>query len=107
MRGSFLAFILFAMMPSATAKDKTGQIDALFEGYAGNAPGASLIVIHEGRVLLKKSYGMANLEQKLPVTSRTNFRLASVTKQFTATRILILAEHGKLSLDDALTKLFP
>src|SRR5213594_3093356 len=80
MRGLFLAFMLFAMTPAASEKDKTAQFDALFEGYTGNAPDASVIVIHEGEVLLKKSYGMADLEEKRPVTPKTNFRLASVTK---------------------------
>jgi len=107
MRGLFLAFMLLPMMPAASEKDKAAQVDALFAGYTGNVPGASLIVLQEGRVLLKKSYGMANLEEKRPVTPKTNFRLASVTKQFTAACILLLAERGKLSLDDALTKFFP
>src|SRR5881409_2782984 len=107
MRGLFLAFMLLPMMPAASEKDKAGQVDALFAGYTGSVPGASVIVLRGGKVLLKKYYGMANLEEKRPVTPKTNFRLASVTKQFTATCVLMLAEGGKLSLDDALTKFFP
>ena len=107
MRGFFLAFILFPMTPGASEKDKVAQIDALFAGYTGDVPGAGVIVLGDGKVLLKKSYGMANLEEKRSVTAKTNFRLASLTKQFTATCILILADRGRLSLDDPLTKFFP
>src|SRR5690606_16771362 len=56
---------------------------------------------------LQKNYGLANLEEKIPVTPQTNFRLASVTKQFTAASILLLSEGGKLSFDDNLQKIFP
>ena len=107
MRGFFLAFILFPMTPGASEKDKVAQIDALFAGYTGDVPGAGVIVLGDGKVLLKKSYGMANLEEKRSVTAKTNFRLASLTKQFTATCILILADRGRLSVNDPLTKFFP
>src|SRR4028118_18827 len=72
-----------------------------------DAPGASVLVALDGKVLYRKAFGLANLEEKAPITTATNFRLASVTKQFTATAVLLLAERGELSLDDPLTRFFP
>jgi CubicO group peptidase (beta-lactamase class C family) len=86
----------------------TAKIDGLFADFNHpNAPGASVTVIQSGEVLLAKGYGLANLEEKIPCTPETNFRLASLTKQFTAMSILILADRKKLSLDEPLTAFFP
>jgi len=83
-------------------------VDELFLDYAGDGmPGASVMVIRDGQPILTKSYGMANVEAGLPVESSTNFRLASITKQFTATSILMLVDAGKLSLDDSIRQHFP
>ncbi len=83
-------------------------IDALFADYAGpNVPGASVVVIRDSKVLYRRAYGLADVEAHTAATTATNYRLASVTKQFTAMSILILADRGKLSLDDPLTKFFP
>ena len=83
-------------------------VDALFRDVdRPDAPGAAAIVIKEGTPLFAKGYGLADLEKKIPCTTNTNFRLASVTKQFTAMAMLILAEQGKLSLQDRLPKFFP
>src|SRR5215475_12373655 len=83
-------------------------VDALFRDFdQGNSPGAAVIVIKEGKALFAKGYGLADLENKIPCTTNTNFRLASVTKQFTAMAVLVLAEQGKLSLEDRLAKFFP
>ena len=82
-------------------------VDKLFQKFSGDAPGAAVMVVKDGRPVLAKGYGMANLELRIPCTTNTNFRLASVTKQFTAMSILILSERGKLSLDDKITKFFP
>src|SRR6266566_8244755 len=83
-------------------------VDALFHDFdQTNAPGAAVTVIRDGKPLLAKGYGLADLEKKIPCTTNTNFRLASVTKQFTAMAVLILAEQEKLSLKDHLPKFFP
>jgi CubicO group peptidase (beta-lactamase class C family) len=83
-------------------------IDALFAQYdLPDGPGASVIVIKDGRVLYKKAYGLADVEGKVRATTRTNYRLASVTKQFTAMSILILAERKQLTLDGRLSDFFP
>ena len=93
---------------SSSRLSVTDAIDALFHEYdQPNSPGAAVLVIHNGIVAQKRLYGLAHLEESRRVTSSTNFRLASVTKQFTAMAILMLAEEKKLSLDDAIVKFFP
>ena len=79
----------------------------LFSEFAQSAvPGASLMVLREGKILHSESFGLANLEQETPCSAHTNFRLASLTKQFTAMAILILMDRKQLSLDERLTDLF-
>ena len=86
---------------------KSPAVDSLLAEYSGNVPGASLTVIHNGKVVYKHSYGMADIEKGIPVTAKTNFRLASVTKEFTAAAIMLLVKKGKLGFEDNLTKIFP
>lgn len=86
---------------------KSSAIDSLLAEYSGNVPGASLMVIHNGKAAYKHSYGMADIEKAVPVTAKTNFRLASVTKEFTATAIMLLVKKGKLNFDDNLAQIFP
>lgn len=83
------------------------SVDALMHDYSGDVPGASVLVLRDGEPLLRRSYGNADLEAHVAATPRTNYRLASVTKQFTAAAILLLAEDGRLSLDDPLRKWLP
>jgi D-alanyl-D-alanine carboxypeptidase len=64
-------------------------------------------VVKDGRAILVKSYGSANLEQHVPVSNNSVFRIGSVTKQFTAVALLLLAEEGKVSLQDKLSKYYP
>lgn len=70
-------------------------------------PGAAVAVIHEGREVVLKGYGLANVEHNVPVTADTVFQSASVHKQFTAAIVLKLAEQKKLSLDDPISNFFP
>src|SRR5437016_72022 len=67
----------------------------------------SVLVAQDGKVLLDKGYGSANLEWDIPDSPQTKFRLGSLTKQFTATAILLLEERGKLRTDDLVTKYLP
>ena len=83
------------------------HVDRLMSRYEGHVPGASLLVIRDGKPLIRRSYGYANLEDRIAATPTTNYRLASVTKQFTAASILLLTQDGKLDLDDSLRKWFP
>lgn len=66
-------------------------------------PGLALAIIKDGKVIKQKGYGIADVEQNIPVTPDTVFDLASMTKPITAQAILLLAEDGKLTLDDPLS----
>jgi CubicO group peptidase (beta-lactamase class C family) len=70
-------------------------------------PGTSVAVVRDGRIIKATGYGLANVELNVPVTPSTIFQAGSTGKQFLATAILLLAEEGKLSLDDSITKYFP
>lgn len=84
------------------------MVDGIMKEYADtSAPGASVLVMVDDSVVFAKGYGLADIEVREPVTTATNFRLASVTKQFTAMSILMLAEAGRLRLDDPLELYFP
>ena len=84
------------------------EIDRLFEAFSGpGMPGAAVMVIRDGEPVLTKVYGLANVADNVPVTPTTNFRLASVTKQFTATAVLMQVDRGKLRLDDSIREYFP
>jgi CubicO group peptidase (beta-lactamase class C family) len=88
--------------------DVTAQIDGLFESLtAGESPGAAVMVIRDGQVLHAAGYGFADLERRDPITPQTNFELASVSKQFTAMAVMILAERGQLDLDDSMVTYLP
>jgi len=86
----------------------TDQVDTLFSPWnKGGTPGAAVIVIKNGTIIVNKGYGLANIESNKPIDSETKFLLASVTKQFTAMAIMILEERGKLRYDDTLAKYIP
>jgi len=69
--------------------------------------GACVLAIYGGQVVFEHADGLADVETKTPCTPATNFRIASVSKQFTATAVMLLVDRGKLSLDDTLTHFFP
>src|SRR4029079_11503758 len=69
--------------------------------------GACVLAIDGGHVVFEHAFGITDVESKTPCTASTNFRIASVSKQFTATAVMLLVDRGKLSLDDPLTKFFP
>jgi CubicO group peptidase (beta-lactamase class C family) len=83
------------------------QVDALMRNYTGDVPGASVLVLRDGEPLVRASYGLADMEAHVPATATTNYRLASVSKQFTAASILLLAEDDRLELDDRVRKWLP
>lgn len=83
-------------------------IDALVKAsYLVGSPGAAVIAVRDGKVVYRKAVGMADLELGVPLSPDSVFRLGSVTKQFTAVAILMLAEEGKLALSDPITKFLP
>ena len=88
--------------------EQAAQIDRIMSAaYPPDQPGAAVLVARNGEVIFRQGYGLANLEHKVPISPDTVFRLASATKQFTATAVLMLMERGRLSLDDEITKFLP
>ncbi|MBN2366856.1 MAG: serine hydrolase, partial [Calditrichaeota bacterium] len=82
-------------------KDLTGKIDSLFQKWDNTAsPGAAVSILKDGKIIFSKGYGMANLEYSVPIRPSTIFHIASESKQFTDFCIVLLAQQGKLSLDD-------
>ncbi|HEY3739761.1 MAG TPA: serine hydrolase domain-containing protein [Bryobacteraceae bacterium] len=90
----------------ACGADRTAQLEALLAPFGSSDPSVSIAVIQDGKPLVI-SRGLSNLETHTQATSATNYRLASMTKEFTATAILLLAQDGKLRLDQTLDQLFP
>ncbi len=97
--------VIFLLISCSTNRDS--KVEQLFADYQGEQPGAAVMVIHKGQPILAKTFGLADLEHLTPVIPQTNFRLASVTKQFTAMAIMILVERGLLDYTTALSAVFP
>lgn len=83
------------------------KIDRLLSAYQADAPGASVLVIRDGAPVFRKACGLADLERQVAATPATNYRLASMTKQFTAAAILLLHQEARLSLDDSVRAWLP
>lgn len=94
------SLVMLALSSCTSRGSSMPTLDALMRDYRGNVPGASVLVVRDDVKLVERSYGLAELETNRAATPRTNYRLASVTKQFTAAAILLLAEDGRLALDD-------
>jgi CubicO group peptidase (beta-lactamase class C family) len=85
-----------------------GKTDQLFAPWdKKGSPGAVVAVVRDGRVVYKNGFGEANLEYHIPITPKTIFHMASVSKQFTAYAIAVLAQQGKISFDDDIRKYIP
>ncbi len=105
----FLCCWLVTTVTAQSVEDPlTKKVDQLFATWdKPESPGAAIAVIRDGAVIYKRGYGSANLEYNVPITSQTVFHVASVSKQFTAFAITMLANQGKLSLDDDIRKHLP
>jgi CubicO group peptidase (beta-lactamase class C family) len=107
MKPLFLTLVV-AVLVAFGNDPQTDKVDALFAQWnKPDSPGCALAIIKDGRVLYKRGYGNANLDYDIPISSKTVFNIGSVSKQFTAMSIAILARQGKLSLDDDIRKYLP
>lgn len=108
-RAAWLGIVLeaYAAGVSGAARDRGAQVDALMQAYRGHSPGAGVLVLRDGRPVIRRAYGFGDLEAGTAAAPATNYRLASMTKQFTAAAILLLAQDGKLTLDDPVRKWLP
>ena len=94
-----------AAQTSLTNQPLTARVDEYVNNLVKqNRFSGAILLARDGKVLLSKGYGMANLEDETPNTPQTKFRLGSLTKQFTAAAILLLQERGKLSVQDGVCK---
>jgi CubicO group peptidase (beta-lactamase class C family) len=82
-------------------------VDRVFQRWSTNTPGCAVGVSRNGRLVLERGYGMANLETATPITPATIFHAASLAKQLTAMAVMLLAQDGKLSLDDDARRFLP
>ena len=97
-----------AQGPSGTAVDLSQKVDELVSRQAKkDSPGCAVGVIRSGRIIHARGYGVANLDFDIPNSSTTVFNVASMAKQFTAMSIALLAQQGKISLDDDIRKYSP
>lgn len=111
LRPTFVITLLVITASAGTfssAQVSPEQIDAIFAPLkSDSAPGAAVLVVRNGREVFRRGYGVTDLRTHQPIDPNTNFRLASFTKQFTATCIMLLVHDGKLRYDDRLTEIFP
>jgi CubicO group peptidase (beta-lactamase class C family) len=102
-------YLLLAVFISASAIGQdSSQIDSIFNPLiSSDSPGFAVGVIRSGKLTFSRGYGLADLRTRKPITPETDFRLASVTKQFTAMAVMLLVHDSKLHFDETLTRLFP
>jgi CubicO group peptidase (beta-lactamase class C family) len=106
---TFTSLTLASAQTDRSSGDKLAErVDALFVKWnKPNSPGCGLAVIRQGQVIYQRGYGSANLDFAIPISPKSVFNIASVSKQFTAMSIALLARQGKLSLDDDIHKYLP
>jgi CubicO group peptidase (beta-lactamase class C family) len=101
-------FSLHAVNHASSPPQQATKVDALFQEFAKDtSPGCAVGVYQDDQLVLSRAYGMANLDHDVKLTPASVFHVASLSKQFTAAAILLLAQEGKLSLDDEVRKHIP
>jgi CubicO group peptidase (beta-lactamase class C family) len=102
-----VALAAVPILAAQQAPDTIARVDAVFSKYSAATPGCAVGVAEHGKPTLAKGYGSADLEHDVRITPETIFEGGSVSKQFTAASVLLLARDGKLSLDDPARKYIP
>jgi CubicO group peptidase (beta-lactamase class C family) len=115
LKGTFAISILVMMSVVALGQSKSNapvtdkpvnaRVDEVFARFdKTDSPGCALAAIRDGQIIYKRGYGMSNLEYGIPISPSSIFHIASISKEFTAMAIVMLAQQGKLSLDDDIRK---
>jgi CubicO group peptidase (beta-lactamase class C family) len=106
---SIVIFSGWAVAGGSAADDKKiAAVDEVFTDLTkAGSPGCALGVYRDGKMVYSKGYGLANLEENVPITPQSVFDIGSTSKQFTATSILLLEKQGKLSINDDVRKYIP
>ncbi len=92
---------------AAQAQVSAAQVDKVFAFVHAHDPGCAVLVIKNGKPVYRKGFGLAELRAGRRINAETNFRLASLTKQFTAMAVMLLVHDGKLRYEEHLTDVFP
>ncbi|MDQ3819352.1 MAG: beta-lactamase family protein, partial [Acidobacteriota bacterium] len=110
----FLLLVVLSLVPgplvaaqglSGASTDLSQKVDQLFSREdKRDSPGCAVGIIRDGKIIYQRGYGMANLDFNIPNSPATVFNVASVSKQFTAASVILLAQRGKISLDDDIRK---
>ena len=104
----FLILFLMVLFSSVQADEKTDSVDKLFASWdKPGSPGCAMAIVRDGQIIYKRGYGLANLENDVPITPKSVFYIGSVSKQFVSFCIALLVQEGKLSLDDDIRKYVP
>ena len=105
---SIMFFIVVLSLAGCTREVEIKQsIDNIFSEFNNNTPGASVAVMKDNNIIYQRGFGLSDLQLRKKIEPKTNFRLASITKQFTSLSILLLEDENKLSFQDPLQKFFP
>ncbi len=104
---TLLVFLLWTTCPTFAQSQLNKRLDSFFNTLPPNQPGIALSIQKHGEIIYQNSTGLADLSSKTPLDSTTNFRMASVTKQFTAMAILLLEKDHLLNLDDPIGRWLP
>ncbi len=108
LKRAFFLIIILAAASAVPAQTNTEKIEQLLAAYHQNGQlNGTVLVVEKGKTIVRKGYGMANMEWNIPNQPDTKFRIGSVTKQFTAAMILQLVESGKIKLDGRITDYLP
>jgi CubicO group peptidase (beta-lactamase class C family) len=111
-RALLTAIGVAACIPTASSaaqeiRSQESRVDALFKDFDAATPGCAVGVYRAGDIVFSKGYGLADLQAKAPITSRTVFDVASLSKQFTAFAVALLVQEGKISLDAEVQQYVP
>ncbi len=107
-RLTLVFFSILIVFCSVFADDKTDKVDKIFAIWdKPDSPGCALAIVKDGAIIYKRGYGMANLENNVPITPQSVFYIGSVSKQFVTMCVALLVQDGKLSLDDDVRRYIP
>jgi CubicO group peptidase (beta-lactamase class C family) len=103
---AFASALIFCAGTAIAAEPQ--ELDSIFARLAdGHTPGVAVLVRKNDKTIIQRGYGMRDLRTMAPIDAKTDFRLASFTKQFTAMAVMLLVHDGKLRYDEPLTEIFP
>jgi CubicO group peptidase (beta-lactamase class C family) len=111
---SFIILSIFTILSISRCTTNTGEkdpmyanVDTVFSEFNESTPGCALAIVQDGKIIYETGYGMADLENHIPISPESRFYIGSISKQFVTFSILLLYEAGKLDLDDDVRTYIP